>query len=92
MLITVNLLKPFSDAVGKKIVRLQFETATVQSVLEKLSDDHSEFRDKAFEENGKLNEYISLFVNDKPLSVLKGIETELKDGDELLIFFPISGG
>lgn len=92
MNIKVNLLKPFSDAVGKKELILRLEIANVKSILEKLSVDYPEFKDKVYDEKGEINEYISIFVNDKPLSTLNGIETELKDGDELLLFFPISGG
>ena len=34
----------------------------------------------------------TVFVNDKPLSILNGMATKLNDSDELLIFVPISGG
>ncbi len=92
MNIKVNLLKPFSDAVGQKELILRVVTANVNSILKKLSVDYPEFKDKVYDEKGEINEYISIFVNDKPFSTLNGIETELKDGDKLLLFFPISGG
>ena len=40
----------------------------------------------------ELTDYMCMFVNDKPISALNGINTELKNGDELLFFIPVSGG
>jgi len=46
-----------------------------------------------FEPGGrKLFPYIRLMVNGRDIGFLNGLKTELKDGDEVLILPPISGG
>ena len=92
MKLKLNLLKPFSDAVGKKQLTLEFNGKTLEELLLHLVEKYPKMRDELITENNKLTDYVSIFVNDKPLSVLDGDKTKLKDGDELLIFVPISGG
>jgi molybdopterin synthase sulfur carrier subunit len=92
MKLKLNLLKPFSDAVGKKQLTMDFNGKTLGELLFHLVDQYPKMRDDLLTENNEITDYVSVFVNDKPLSVLDGEQTKLKDGDELLIFVPISGG
>jgi molybdopterin converting factor small subunit len=45
-----------------------------------------------FTNKDELTDYICIFVNDKPISALNGLNTNLKNGDNLLFFIPVSGG
>jgi molybdopterin synthase sulfur carrier subunit len=92
MRIKLNLLKPFSDAVGKKQLSVEFNRKTLGELLLYLVEKYPKMGDELLNDNNEITDYVSVFINDKPLSVLDGIETNLNDGDELLIFVPISGG
>jgi MoaD family protein len=92
MKLKLNLLKPFSDAVGKKQLSLEFKGKTLCDLLFYLVEKYPKMRDDLLTDKNDITDYVSVFVNDKPLSVLDGEQTKLKDGDELLIFVPISGG
>ena len=92
MEIKIKLLKPFSNAVGKKELDLDFKGSKIFDLLNFLVGKYPQLKKEFFNENGELTEYICIFVNDKPASTLKGIETELKSGDEILFFIQISGG
>jgi molybdopterin synthase sulfur carrier subunit len=92
MKLKLNLLKPFSDAVGKKQLSLEFNGKTLGDLLFFLVEKYPKMRDDLLTEKNDITDYVSDFVNDKPLSVLDGEQTKLKEGDELLIFVPISGG
>jgi MoaD family protein len=92
MEIKIKLLKPFSNAVGKKELDLDFKGSKIFDLLKFLVDKYPQLKREFFNEKGELTEYICIFINDKPASVLNGIETKLKSGDEILFFIPISGG
>ena len=90
--IKIKLLKPFSDAVGKSELEVDFNGRTLEDLLKVLVDRYPQLKKEFYTETDELTEYICIFVNDKPISALNGINTDLKNDDELLFFVPISGG
>ena len=92
MKLKIKLLKPFSDAVGKSELELDFDSNTLEDLLKVLVDRYPKLKKEFYTKTDELTEYICMFVNDKPISALNGINTELKNGDELLFFVPVSGG
>lgn len=40
----------------------------------------------------KIKAHLRLMVNGQDISFLKGLDTKLRDGDEVMIFPPVSGG
>ena len=92
MKLKLNLLKPFSDVVGKKQLGFDFNGKTLDELFKELVEKYPKLKEELYTEKNEVTDYISIFINDKPLSVLNGMETELKNGDELLFFVPISGG
>jgi molybdopterin synthase sulfur carrier subunit len=52
-----------------------------------------ELASQLYESNSKsLRSYIRLMVNGRDIAFLKGLETALRHGDEVLILPPVSGG
>ena len=92
MKLKLNLLKPFSDIVGTKKLGFEFNGKTLEDLFKSLVEKYPKIKSELFNEKDEVTDYISIFINDKPLSVLNGVATELKNGDELLFFVPISGG
>lgn len=92
MKIRIKLLKPFSDAAGKSEIDLDFKGISIEDLLIELTNKFPKLRKELFTKSDKLTDYVAIFVNDKPISALKVIETHLKNNDELLFFIPISGG
>ncbi len=43
-------------------------------------------------ESKRINSHLRLMINGQDISFLDGINTLLKDGDEVMIFPPVSGG
>ncbi len=92
MKLAIELTKPFSDAVGKRELEVDFDGRSVEELLQHMTEKYPKLRKEIYGETGEVTEYVIVFVNDKPISALDGTDTGLKNGDKLLFFFPISGG
>jgi len=88
----IKLLKPFSNAVGKSELELDFNGNTLDDLLKVLVDRYPKLKKEFYTKTDELTEYMCIFVDDKPTSALNGLNTVLKNGDEILFFIPISGG
>jgi molybdopterin synthase sulfur carrier subunit len=67
--------------------------STVQEALEELIRIYDgKFKEKLFNSANKPKKFINIYVNNKDIRFLKGLKTELKEEDELLILPAVSGG
>jgi molybdopterin synthase sulfur carrier subunit len=95
--VSVRFFTSLREIIKKKEDTLEFsddEKVTVDKVLETLSHMHGEnFTDYVY--NVKTHEvrgFLQFLVNGKSASAIKGLQTELKDGDVLAILPPVGGG
>jgi MoaD family protein len=86
------LLKPLSDVVGKKELRLDLEGKTLADLLKALVEKHPKLGDHLYSGKNSLSDHVNVFVNDKPVTKQDVASTRLHDGDEILLFIPVSGG
>ncbi|MCK4961265.1 MAG: MoaD/ThiS family protein [Anaerolineales bacterium] len=88
----VMFFTPFRELFGVKEREIELSgTPDVRGLLELLCDS-DERREKIFGQSGELRPYVMIFKNGQPIQMSGGIQTELKDGDEIAIFPPVSGG
>ena len=66
--------------------------ATVGQVLGSLADEHPATKTQIFGDGGELNRYVNVYLNDEDVRVLQGLETEVGDGDVLVILPAMAGG
>ena len=92
MKLTIELTRPFSEAVGAKTLEGDFNASDVDGLIHELVNRHPDLRSEVFDENGEVGIYISIFVNDKPVTALDGLNTALSEGDKIVFLMPISGG
>ncbi|HLF90837.1 MAG TPA: ubiquitin-like small modifier protein 1 [Anaerolineales bacterium] len=72
-------------------------TITVKGVkvgeaLTDLTTQHPNLRQHIFNEAGELRPFVNLFLNDEDVRYLDGVETPVKDDDQLRIIPSIAGG
>jgi len=69
------------------------EGESVGCLLHRLTDRYGEgFREALFHgETGQIRQYIVVLVNGRSLASMEGMETALRDGDEV-VFVPAYGG
>jgi molybdopterin synthase sulfur carrier subunit len=66
--------------------------STVGEVLAALADAHPETRGQLFGQDGQLNRYVNVYLNDEDVRVLQGLDTEVKENDTLVILPAMAGG
>lgn len=66
--------------------------STVGDVLQSLVGAHPDTRSQLFSEDGALNRYVNVYLNDEDVRVLDGLETAIDDGDTVVILPAMAGG
>ena len=91
MSVTIHLptaLRAFAEKQDK----VDVHAATAGEALKGLTDKYDRLGKHLLDENGKLRNFVNVYLNDEDIRDLKGPDTPVKDGDELLIVPAIAGG
>ena len=64
----------------------------VGEVLRSLTGEFPDTEAQLFGEDGELNRYVNVYLNDEDVRVLQGLETAVKDGDSVVILPAMAGG
>ena len=65
---------------------------TVGEVLRALAQEHPATEPQLFSEEGSLNRYVNVYLNDEDVRVLDGLDTPVRDADTLVILPAMAGG
>jgi molybdopterin synthase sulfur carrier subunit len=65
---------------------------TVAEVLAALDTTHPGFRDRLFDDAGKLRRFVNVFVADEDVRFLDGLDTKVTDGQTVSIVPAVAGG
>ena len=68
------------------------EGANVGDVLRAVADKHPGTQSQLFSENGALNRYVNVYLNDEDVRLLDGLDTSVKDSDTIVILPAMAGG
>ncbi len=69
------------------------EGTTVGDVIRKLAAEHQAFGEIIFDtKTDKLSGQVAIVLNDLLLEALKGLDTNIKDGDIIRLFPVVAGG
>ena len=72
--------------------RVDTEPGTVTEVLERLTNEYTKLRAHLLQQDGRLRNFVNVYVNDRDIRDLDGEETRVVDGDEISIVPSIAGG
>jgi molybdopterin synthase sulfur carrier subunit len=64
----------------------------VGEVLRDLAEAHPATASQLFAEDGELNRYVNVYLNDEDVRVLDGLGTTVSDGDTVVILPAMAGG
>ena len=71
---------------------LTLDGATVGEVIKSLSDEYPETKKVLFGGDGKLRDFVNVFVGENNIRDLNGYDTPVNDGDEVMLIPAIAGG
>lgn len=71
---------------------LDADGSTVAEVLHALAAEHPATRSQLFSEEGELNRYVNVYLNDEDVRVLDGLSTPVGEQDTLVILPAMAGG
>jgi molybdopterin synthase sulfur carrier subunit len=79
-----------SSTAGEKEVAAS--GSSVREVLQSLASAHPETERQLFGEDGQLNRYVNVYLNDEDVRVLDGLDTPVSEADTLVILPAMAGG
>jgi len=65
---------------------------TLQELFADLDSRHEGLRSRLVAEDGSLNRFVNVYLNDEDVRFLGGVETPLSDGDVVTILPAVAGG
>ena len=68
------------------------EGNTVADLLASLDAAHPGFRDRLFDDSGKLRRFVNVFVADEDVRFLQGLDTKVSEGQTVSIVPAVAGG
>ena len=88
---TVKIPAPLRPFTGDT-AQVPLEGATVGAVVQELTERYPSLRRHLFTAAGELRNFVTLYLNDQDVRYLRRGETELKDGDVIVIVPATAGG
>ena len=71
---------------------VDIDGSTVGEVLRGLADRYPDTGDQLLSDEGELNRYVNVYVNDEDVRVQNGLETEVGQADTVVILPAMAGG
>jgi molybdopterin converting factor small subunit len=72
--------------------QVPLEGDDVGTVLRALAEAHPGTSKQLFAEDGELNRYVNVYLNDEDVRVLDGLETSVSSDDTIVILPAMAGG
>ena len=91
MSIQVYIPTPFRRATNNKD-RVSMEAADVKALLDELEEHFGGLKGLVRNERGDVHDHVNIYVNNEGIEALQGLDTALRDGDEVSIIPALAGG
>ena len=66
--------------------------SSVEEVFEALVSEYAEVKANLFDENGKIRNFINVYLNDGDIRYANGLKSKVQDGDTIQIVPSVAGG
>jgi sulfur-carrier protein len=91
MSVQVYIPTPFRRAT-KNADRVAIDAPDVKGLLDELEDQFGGLKGLVRNEQGEVHHHVNIYVNNEAIEALQGLETTLRDGDEVSIIPALAGG
>lgn len=91
MPVTVRVPTPLQKLTNnQKEVEAQGDSIT--AVFDHLENNYPGIKERLYDEDGSLRRFINVYVNEEDIRFLDGVNTAIKEGDDISIIPAIAGG
>jgi len=66
--------------------------SNIKEMIDSLESKYPGFKERLYDEEGKLRRFINIYVNEEDIRFLDGESTGLSDGDDVSVIPAIAGG
>lgn len=92
MIITISAFGSFNKYFGGNAKVELSDAANLKEALADMAAQYPAGSELLFDKDGSIRRHVIIQVNKKRITVSKAEEVILKDGDEVIIYPPVSGG
>lgn len=92
-MVELRLYQEMRKVVGNNKIEFQIgEGKAIRDILKELVKRFPSLKGKIFDEKGKLNGYVNVFINGRNVMTKEGLDTTVCDEDRIALFPPVGGG
>lgn len=91
MAITVRIPQPLRNLTGDQST-VEAKGASLSDAITDLETAYPGVRERLMDEGGELRRFVNIYVNGDDVRFVDGLNTPLKDGDEVSIVPAVAGG
>jgi molybdopterin synthase sulfur carrier subunit len=91
MSVQVYIPTPFRRAT-KNADRVAVDAADVRGLLDELEEQFGALKGLVRNERGEVHDHVNIYVNNEAIEALQGLDTKLREGDEVSIIPALAGG
>lgn len=91
MAVTVRLPTALRTFAGNES-KLPVDAPSVGAALDRVVEKHPALKKHLYEDDGRLRSFVNVYVGERDVRELDGMQTPVKDGDTILIVPSVAGG
>ena len=91
MAVSVRIPTPLRRVTDGKD-RLEVDATTNGGGIDQMEREFPGIKERLVDEQGELKEFVNVYTNGEDIRFLDGLDTQLKDGDEVSIVPAVAGG
>ena len=91
MSVTVKIPTPLRRVTGG-VDQIEADSDQLAGALAQLNEQFPGIKERLFNDEGALHRFVNIYVNGEDVRFLSGLETPLKEGDEVSIVPAVAGG
>jgi molybdopterin synthase sulfur carrier subunit len=91
-MVKIRFSSALSNVTKARETTLELGDTTVKAVLDKLVEDLGHDFERRILDKGEVRRFVNLYVNGEDIRHLSGLDSPVKDADEISILPAVSGG
>ena len=89
--VLVRIPMPLRRLTGGKD-KVESQKTNLNELIDDLESQYPGLKERLVDEDGNLRYFVNIYLNGEDVRFLQGMDTEIKDGDEISIVPAVAGG